>query len=158
MKKHPALLAYILIGVGLYFVVRQYDIPFLSHFDTWPTFIIIAGIGIIIHSVFSSDSQYLLSGIIVLGIGIHFHGQLHYPGWIDHWAVYILILGAAITIRYVKTKKGLVTGLLLMGLSVMFIYSISVPHWLEWLYFVEHLETVWPFLLIIIGVYLLTKK
>ena len=158
VKKQHSLLAYLLIGIGIYFLLRELKIPILTNFYSWQTLLIIIGLALLIHGYSSKYYQNLLAGTIVLGIGIHLHGVQHYSFWIDHWAVYILIVGIAFLVRFIKTKKGLFTGLILITLAVFLIFSVNLPIYFDWLYTViDLLERFWPVLLIIIGFFLLKR-
>ncbi|RDW21649.1 hypothetical protein CWR45_01895 [Oceanobacillus chungangensis] len=159
MKKQNALLAYILIGIGIFFLLRQLKIPILTDFYSWQTFLIVIGLALLIHGYSAKHYQNLFSGTIVLGVGIHLHGLAHYSFWIDHWAVYVLIVGIAFIIQYSKTKNGLFPGVLLILLSLLLIFSNRLAINLTWLNDIIHfIERFWPIILIIIGFYLLQKK
>ncbi|MFD1039542.1 LiaI-LiaF-like domain-containing protein [Virgibacillus byunsanensis] len=159
MKKQNTFAAYILIGIGIYFLLRELRIPIITDFYSWPTLLIIIGLAILIYSYSAKDYQHLFSGTIVLGIGIHFHGLNHYAFWIDHWAVYILIIGIAFFIRYLRTKQGLLPSVILVVISLMMIFSLQLPAWFSWIYVVfDYLDSFWPIILIGVGLYLLKKK
>lgn len=159
MKKQNALAAYVLIGIGAFFLLRQLKLPIFTDFYSWPTLLIIIGLALLIHSYTAKNYQNLFGGTIVLALGIHFHGLEHYSFWIDHWAVYLLIVGIAFIVRYLQTKKGLLPGVILLIISIVFIFSIELPVWLDWIYdLFELIERFWPIALIILGVYLLRKK
>ena len=159
MKKKHAFAGFLLIGIGLYFLLRQLEIPIITDFYSWPTLLIIIGLAFLIHSYTSKEYQNLFSGTIILGLGIHFHGVNHYSFWIDGWGVYLLIVGIAFIVRFLKTKKGLVPGLVLVGLSLIMIFAVNLPPYLNWIYQVLDIaEQYWPVVLIVIGVYLLKRK
>lgn len=159
MKKQNILTAYILIGIGVYFLSKQFDIPFLTPFYGWPTLLMIVGVALLLHSFRTKDGQNIFMGVIILGLGIQFHGQHNYAFWSDHWAIYILIIGIAFIIRAFWTKEGVLTGIILTLLASMFIFSWSLPHWLASpLQSLQHIHTLWPIVIIILGIYLLTKK
>ncbi|WP_077327260.1 LiaI-LiaF-like domain-containing protein [Virgibacillus siamensis] len=159
MKKQNTFAAYILIGVGIYFLLRKLQIPIITDFYSWPTLLIIIGIALLIYSYTARDYQHLFSGTVVLGIGIHFHGLEHYGFWIDHWAVYLLIVGIAFIVRAIRTKKGFMMGLLLIGLAILFIFSFKLPGLFDWVYdATDFFENFWPLLLIVIGIIWLKKK
>ncbi|WP_042223315.1 LiaI-LiaF-like domain-containing protein [Oceanobacillus manasiensis] len=159
MKKQNALPAYILIGIGIFFLLRQLKLPIITDFYSWQTIIIIIGLALLIHSYTSKSYHNLFSGTILLGIGIHLHGIQHYDFWIDHWAVYLLIIGIAFLVRRTKVKQGLFPGVILTALSILLIFSVSLPPWFDWFYLViDTLEQFWPVVLIVIGLYLLMKR
>lgn len=159
MKKQHTFAGFLLIGIGLYFLLRQLELPIITDFYSWPTLLIIIGLAFLIHSYTSKDYQKLFSGTIILGLGIHFHGVNHYAFWIDDWGVYPLIVGIAFIVRFLKTKKGLMPGLVLIGLSLLIIFAINLPPYLNWIYPVlEFLEKFWPIVLIGFGIYFLKRK
>lgn len=159
VKKTNSLLAYLLIGIGIYFILRELKIPILTNFYSWQTLLIIIGLALLIHSYTSKSYHNLFAGTFVLGLGIHLHGIQHYTFWIDHWGIIILIIGIAFIVRATKTKKGVFPGLLFIIIAVLLIFSINLPVYFDWVYTVIDLfERFWPIVLIIIGLYLLKKK
>ncbi|WP_174613955.1 LiaI-LiaF-like domain-containing protein [Virgibacillus ihumii] len=159
MKKRNTFAAYLLIGVGIYFLLRKLEIPIITDFYSWPTLLIIIGIALLLYSYTANDYQHLFSGTLILGIGVHFHGVTHYNFWIDHWAVYLLIVGIAFIVRAIRTKKGFLLGIVLIGLAILFIFSIQLPGMFDWVYEVaDLLETFWPIFLIGLGIYWLKRK
>lgn len=159
MKNKNTLTAYMLIGIGLYFLLRQLKLPIFTDFYSWPTILIVIGLALLIYSFQTKEYNSLFSGTLVFGLGIHFHGIRHYSFWIDHWAMYPLIVGIAFLVRYFKTKQGLLPGLILLLISCIFIFSINIPSWFDWIHDVaDFIDVYWPVVLVVIGVYLLKKK
>jgi hypothetical protein len=159
LKRQHSIGAYILIGIGVFFLLRQLKVPILTNFYSWQTIVIIIGLALVIHSYKTKSHQNIFSGIVILGIGIHFHGLEHYSFWIDHWAVFILIIGIAFLVRYTKTKEGFLYGILLSGLAIFLLFPINLPNWLNWIYtLLDFVERFWPIFLIIIGIYLLRRE
>ncbi|WP_164668461.1 LiaI-LiaF-like domain-containing protein [Virgibacillus doumboii] len=159
MKRQNSFAAYILIGIGVYFLLRELKIPIITDFYSWPTLLIIIGLALLIHSYTSKDYQHLFSGTIVLGLGIHFHGLSHYGFWIDHWAVYPMIVGIAFIVRGLRTKKGFLAGVLVTVISILLIFSVRLPATFSWIYdLTALLERFWPLILIGIGIYWLKRK
>ncbi len=159
MKKNNSFAAYLLIGIGIYFLCKQLEIPIFMNFYSWPTLLMITGIAFLLHSYRAKDYQNLFTGILIFGLGIHFHGLENYSFWIDHWAVYPFIVGIAFIFRYLKTKSGLFVGVILTGISSIMLFSITVPRWFNWIYDITSLiENFWAIAIIILGVYLLIRK
>lgn len=159
LKKRHTFAGYLLIGIGAFFLLRELEIPIITDFYSWPTLLIIIGMALLIHSYSSKDYQHIFSGTLLLGLGIHFHGVNHYSFWIDHWAVYPLIVGIAYLVRFMRTKQGLLPGIIIVGISLLFIYSIHLPDWLDWIYVIaDYTKRFWSLIIIIIGIYLLKKK
>lgn len=148
-----------LIAVGLYFLLKQFNIPFLSTFTSWPTLLMLIGVVFLLNSYSSKDYGNLFSGVLILGLGIHFHGLQNYPNWIDHWAVYSFIIGIAYLVRFIKTRNGLIPGIILVGFSSIMVFSITIPSWFNFVYLLsDFLEKYWPIAIIILGIYILRKK
>lgn len=159
MKKQHTFTAYVLIGIGIYFLIRQLDLALFSNFYSWPTFLIIIGIAFLIHSYAQKEYQNIFTGVLLLGLGIHFHGLENYSFWFNHWSSYALIVGVAFLCRFLKTKNGLIPGVALIVIALLMIFSVTLPEWFQWIYGVaDFLETFWPVALIGIGIYLLRFK
>lgn len=159
LKKQNIFAAYLLIGIGIYFLLKQLDVPLFAPFLTWPTLLIIIGSALILHSYTTRYYHNLFSGTVVLGLGIHFHGLNNYTTWVDHWAVFPLIVGLAFIVRFLWTKSGFLIGVVLTGVSSLIIFSVAMPPWMQWIYNVtEILEKFWPIAIIVLGFYLLKKK
>ncbi|WP_350308630.1 LiaI-LiaF-like domain-containing protein [Gracilibacillus phocaeensis] len=157
--KKNGLMAYLLIGIGVFFLLRELHLPILTDFYSWPTLFILIGAAFLIYAFNSKEYKQIFPGVVLLGFGIHFHGLAHYPFWIDHWGMYTLIISLAFLIRAFKTKKGVVPGLLLLALSLFVMFVNQQPGWFSWVYQgMNWLERFWPVLLIAIGFYLLLKK
>jgi len=159
MKKQGFFLGIILIGIGVYFLMDQLNIPFLNNVFTWPTLLVIIGISFLLQGFVGKETQSLFPGTILTGLGIHFHGRELFDFWPDHWAIYTLIVGLAFIIRHQKTKNGIVPGILLLVISFLGLFYDGIIGWMNYIgEAVGWLENFWPVVLIIIGVYLLFKK
>lgn len=151
MRKQNTFIAYLLIGIGLFFLLKQFNIPLLNNFYSWPTLLIIVGGALLFHSYTVKEHQNILGGAIVLGIGIHFHGLENYSIWISDWAVYPLIVGIAFFLQFLQTKRGFVPSVILIGISSFFLFASQMPAWFG------KVESYWPIILIVFG-FLLLKK
>ena len=159
MRKQPTLTAFLLIGIGIYFLLKQLKFPIITDFYSWPTLLIIVGVAFLLHSYMARDYDKLFPGTIILGIGIHYHGLRQYSFWLDHWGIYTIIVGLALLISYQKTKSGLFPGLILLTISFIAIFASNQPTWFYWINeFMALLETFWPIALILFGAYLLFNK
>lgn len=158
MKKN-GLFPYLLIGIGLFFLLREWKIPILTDFYSWPTLLIVVGLAFLIHSFTAKEYKNLFPGVILFGLGIHFHGLKHYPFWLDHWAVFTLIIGIAFLLQYWKSKKGLTPAIILLIISFIAIFIENKPEWFVWInQAMNWIFQSWPIVLIIGGIYLLFKK
>ncbi len=157
MKKQNLLTGFLLVGFGIFFLLRQFSISLFQSYYSWPTLLIIIGAAFLIYSYTAKEYQNIFIGSLLLLLGIHFHGLTHFSFWVDHWAIYPLIIGVSFLLRYTKTKSGLFPGLILTGLAV---FALAAnPVWLHWMaQFVILLEKFWPIVLIAIGMYMLIRK
>jgi len=159
MKKQNKFFGYLLIAIGVFYLLHHLDFAILQNYYSWPTLLAIIGVVFLIHSYSEKEYQHIFTGTLLVGLGIHFHGLERYDFWLDHWSVFTLIVGIALLMRFLKTKKELLLSCILIGISVIMIFSISLPDWFDWIYDVVYfLETFWPITLIVIGVYYLRFK
>lgn len=158
MKKQNALLAYILIGIGVFFLLRELRLPIFTNFYSWQTLLIIVGLAILIYSYRSHSYENIFIGVLIFGVGIHLHGKVNYGFWIDHWAIYIVIIGLAFMLRYLKTKSGLLPGVIFLAIGFVLLFSDRFNIYFTWVNDIFVLiERFWPLLLIILGFVLLRK-
>lgn len=159
MAKKHSFIGYLLIGIGVFFLLKQLKIPIFTDFYSWPTLLIIIGAIFILHGYRSREYDNLFTGTIVLGLGINFHGLNHYSFWVEHWAIYPLIIGIAFIVRAFKTNSGMILGLFLTISSLIIISSIQLPSVFSWVYtLIDYIESYWPIVLIIGGIYFLFRK
>ena len=159
VNKQNSLIAYIIIGIGVYFLLRELRLPILTDFYSWQTLLIIIGAAFLISSYRGRNYEQIFTGVLLLGIGVHLHGVEHYNFWINHWAVYLVIIGIAFLLRYFKTKSGLLMGAAFLIAGLLLIFSSQFSAYFHWVHDIFHLiERFWPILLIIFGIYLLKRK
>ncbi|KAB8134711.1 hypothetical protein F9U64_11270 [Gracilibacillus oryzae] len=158
MKKN-SLLAYLLIGIGLFFLLRELQLPILTDFYSWPTLLILIGAAFLINSFSGKEEKSIFPGVVLLGLGIHFHGLNHYSFWIDHWGMYTLIISIAFLLRFAKTKQGIIPGIVLLAISIFAMFVDNQPGWFVWIHeLMSWIEKFWPVVLIGLGAYLLIKR
>ncbi|MBH0230046.1 DUF5668 domain-containing protein [Halobacillus yeomjeoni] len=159
MKKQNSLLGYLLLALGIYYLLQQIQLPFLSEYSSWPTLLIIIGLAFLFHSYVTKDYSFLFTGVLILELGIHFYARKQLSIWPDHWGMYLLLPGIAFLISHQKNKSGLIPGLILVGSGLFVIISPMYLPWLNGIQEVFHfLEKFWPLVLIVYGVLLIKKK
>lgn len=159
MKKQGIFPGIILIGVGIYFLMDQLNLPFLKSVFTWPTLLLIIGVAFLFQAYLSNENQSIFPGIILIGLGVHFHGRELFDFWPDHWAIYTFIIGLAFMARHKKTKSGFVTGIILTVISLLGFFYDGIIGWMKYIgNAVGWIENSWPIVLIVVGVYLLFKS
>lgn len=157
MKRQGIFPGVLLIGVGLIFLLQNYNIPFVNKIYTWPSILLIIGLAFLFQAYIGKDYHSIFTGILLTGLGIHFHGLQLFSFWPSHWAMFTIIIGLAFLFRYSKTKKdGLIPGIMLLLISlVAFVYSGFIDLFGS-LY--TYVESFWPIALIGAGIYLLFFK
>ncbi|MFN7251625.1 MAG: LiaI-LiaF-like domain-containing protein [Anaerobacillus sp.] len=157
MKRQGIFPGVLLIGVGLIFLLQNYQIPFINELFSWPSILVIIGLAFLFQAYIGKDYHSIFTGVLLLGLGVHFHGLQLFTFWPNHWAMFTLIIGVAFLFRYSKTKKdGLVPGVILLLISlVSFLYSEFVNLFGS---FYSYVESFWPVALIGAGIYLLFFK
>ncbi|GGH89076.1 putative RDD family membrane protein YckC [Pullulanibacillus pueri] len=157
MKKQNVLTGLILLAVGIYFLLRTFHLPYLSTFNSWPSFFIIIGFAFFAYSYFSKEHDSIFVGVLLLGLGIHFHFKDHVSWWPSGLPMYGLIIGLAFLARYFKGRKtGLIPGIIFTGLSVLdFFYERVQTFTYKITSFIGNL---WPLVLIALGLSLLLSK
>ncbi|WP_458412310.1 LiaI-LiaF-like domain-containing protein [Schinkia sp. CFF1] len=154
MKRQGFFLGVILIGLGVYFLMDQLNIPVMHKLFTWPTLLLIIGIAFLLQVYVAHDRQSIFPGVILTGLGIHFHGRELFSFWPDHWAIYTLIVGIAFIAQHQR-----ILGILLVVISLLGLFYDGVIGWLSYISeAVGWLVHFWPVLLILLGVYILVKK
>src|SRR5690625_3347391 len=84
VNKQNSLIAYIIIGIGIFFLLRELRLPILTDFYSWQTLLIVIGAAFLISSYRGRNYEQIFTGVLLLGIGIHLHGVGHYSFWINH--------------------------------------------------------------------------
>src|SRR5699024_9921569 len=157
--KQNSFIAYLLIGIGTYFLIKQLDLALFDNFYFWPTILIIIVVVFLIHSYSSHEYEYIFTCVLLVCLDIYFHYVEIYYFCIFCWSMYTIIAGIAFIIRYLQTHRGLIPVLILIGISIILIFSVTLPDAFKWFYGVtEFLDSFWPIILIALGFYVLFKK
>lgn len=160
MKKQNLFPGILLIGIGLYFLLDGLESTLFQQIASWPSILMVIGIAFLAQGYGGKDGQKVFPGILLIGLGVHFHGLELIEDWPDHWGMYTLILSIAFLASHQRTKKGgLVPGLVLFILSALALFYEDFISWLGWVgRSVDLIEQYWPIALIIIGLYILFFK
>ncbi|MYL62881.1 hypothetical protein GLW07_05855 [Bacillus hwajinpoensis] len=157
MKRQSIFPGVLFIGIGLYYLFQTLNLPFSDHLMNWQVILIVIGFAMIIQGSITKEGNMLFPGILLLGLGVHFYFVNKIAVWPESWGMYTLILSAAYLVTYYKTKKtGLVPGLLLLALSIIELLYSGLELWLNSTF--SFVGKFWPIALILIGIYLVTKK
>lgn len=157
MKNQRVFIGTLLIGIGFFFFVDQFQLPYINEMLQWPMILVITGIAFLIHGIIGKEVQSFFPGTLLLGLGLHFTGLHFLPTWPRSWGMYTLIVGFALLIQYFKAKKGsLFTPIILIMLSIAELFYARFQDWLSIL--VTNLTGLWPLVFVIIGMYLLISN
>ncbi|ADU31374.1 LiaI-LiaF-like domain-containing protein [Evansella cellulosilytica] len=149
----------ILISVGLYFLLRQFNIsfPFSDTVFTWPSILVVIGIVLAFQGFSNRDDTKMFSGSVLLGLGVFFHGAHTFSSWGYHWGYFTLIISIAFFMKYfVHKKDGLTPAIVLLIISGFALYSDKVFSWLNNL--TSSFDLIWPIALVVVGIYVLFFK
>lgn len=153
MNRNSVISGVVLIIIGIFFFLQKLDLPYMDQVSWWPLILIGIGLVFIFSSIANRKTKYsIFPGVIMLGIGIHFLGQDLYRDWPEHWAVYTFIVAIAFFAQYFNTRDhSWVPGLVLLAVSLF--STVLQPYWedIPW-------TTLWPLILIIVGLLLLFRS
>lgn len=159
LRRQHTFIAYLLIGIGLFYLLKQIDIPILHDFYGWPTILMIIGVAFLLHSFTNKDYQHLFTGTFMLGLGIHFHGLHHYSFWVEHWSIYILLIGVALIVRSIWTKSGFIFAFSITLIALFLLFNDQIAKKYDWsATIMDWIQIFWPVIFIVLGFYLLKRK
>ncbi|SDZ05050.1 hypothetical protein SAMN05421736_105228 [Evansella caseinilytica] len=154
MKRNHLLPGFFLIVIGLYFLLKQFNISFpYSHLIfTWQSILLILGLVFAFQGFSNRDEHKMFSGIIMLGLGVYFHSIHHFHFLNAHWGYFTLIISIAFFMKYFVNKRdGIVPGMILLIISLIALNAGNVTQWFN---IFTKFNNFWPVLLIFVGIYL----
>ncbi|GIN71094.1 putative membrane protein YsxD [Bacillus sp. J14TS2] len=157
MKKPPYLLSgIILFGFGIYFLLQYYQLSLFQGFYSWPTLFVIVGIAFLVNGYAGKDYSFIFPGVLLTGIGLHFHITQHLAVTIDISGIFLLLISIGLFLTYVKTGNGLFQGILFLAISLLLLFFDKLKEGLlkngqsiAWI------DQAWPYLFIVFGLYFL---
>ncbi|GAE34923.1 LiaI-LiaF-like domain-containing protein [Halalkalibacter akibai] len=157
MKTQRIFPGVLLIGVGCYYLLQQFSLPYHKQLLSWPSLLFVIGLAFLLQAHFGREHSMIFPGVLLTGLAIHFHLDVIVDWWPSHWGIYTLIVGLAFLFSYFKNRKdGFVPAIVLLTLSLMSFTTINPIHWLvEGFSFIQHL---WPIFLIVVGIFLILRK
>lgn len=147
-----------MLGFGIYFLLQQYNLISLANFFTWPTLFIICGLGFLAKGYIGKVYDFILPGVILTGLGIHYHVAANLDAWPNDAGILLLLISLGILLKYVKTGTEFLQGILFLSLSLLllfvenFIYLLNINE-----NTVNLISYAWPFIFVIFGVYYLIR-
>ncbi|GIN94326.1 hypothetical protein J6TS1_01960 [Siminovitchia terrae] len=156
MKNKGMFSGVIFLGFGVYFLLQQYNIQILQDLYSWPTLVIIIGCGFLAQGYLGKDHEAILPGVVLTGMGIHFHIANRLEMWQDFAGVFLLLVAVGILLTYVKTGAGLMMGILFLAAASLLLFFDRLTNWAaENGHDISLLSKFWPFFFIIAGGYFL---
>ncbi|MBS4176170.1 LiaI-LiaF-like domain-containing protein [Lederbergia citrea] len=156
MKKQTFFTGVILIGFGLYFLFQQFHFTLLADFYTWPTLLIIVGVGFLAQGYLGRLYDFILPGVVLTGIGIHFHIASKLDVWPDHSGIFLLLIALGLFLKYVKTGAGLFQGILFFAAAILLLFFDRLADWAgRQGYDFTMISNIWPYFFIALGAYFL---
>lgn len=159
MKNETYFSSVIFIGLGLFLLLQPYHIPFMENLFSWPTLLLIVGIAFLIQAYAGKEYGTIIPGVVLTGIGVHYHIIAHFDINPNHTGVIILLVALGYLLRYVKTGIGLFQGLIFLAVAIFLLFVHYIKEWtvIQGMD-IPFLENIWPIVLIIIGLYYLFKR
>lgn len=161
MNKQRIFPGVILVGIGLYLFINGKNILLLQQFYQWPTLLMIAGIAFLIQAYGGKDFELILPGVILFGLGLHFHvvNQLRLDNWPNHVEILILIVATGYLLRYLKVRNGLFPGVLFLLIAVIMLFRNQITSAIPILHTsIDFIWKFWPYIFIVLGCYFLFFK
>ncbi len=159
MKQKKYIPAVTLIGFGIYFYLMKSAIIPFEGFYTWPTLLAIVGIAFILQFSIGNDPESILPGVLLFGLGAHFHLKKMIQFWPDDLSILFLLLAIGFLLRSQKSKQSYLPGIVFLIIAIfqMFYSKMEpLPYNLENGLF--GITAFWPILMMIVGVYFLLNK
>lgn len=159
MKSNQALPGIILVIIGAYFLAQQFNftLPYMDILLNWPSILLLTGLVLFWQGFSNRDDHKVFSGVILLGLGILFHGVHTFQYWNYQWPYFTLIISIAFFLKYFINKRdGITTGVILLIISIAALFFSTITQWLNSIY--SGFDSLWPVILILIGIFLLIRK
>jgi hypothetical protein len=155
MKRQNVFTGMLLIGLGLYFVLRELPI-ITSAFFQWPTYILIIGIALIGQAYKAKEYGLLLPATVITLLGVHYHGTFLVDAWPTHWSMFPLIVAIGFFVLFQKTRTGFFSGLIFFLVAAIgFLYHNGTGTTDTFLYV---LNRYWAVLFLVVGVISLIRN
>lgn len=157
MKKQGIFIGILFIGIGLFFFLQQFQLPFIDQLLAWPSILLIIGVAFLTQGSFGREYGSIFPGALLLLLGIHFHSLALFSFWPNHWAMFTAIVGLSFLFLYTKTKReGLLPAIILIVISALGLFSKDIMNLFGSVF--QLIDGFWPLLLIAIGVYFIFRR
>ncbi|MCD7032887.1 hypothetical protein LRR81_01505 [Metabacillus sp. GX 13764] len=159
MKKPGVFPAYFLLGIGAYFLLQKMHIQLFPEQNSWQTLLALFGLLFLLQAAIEKIDSYWIPGIILFGLGLHFHLADKYSFWPDDPAAITLIIGISLTIHAMKTKSGYFQGLLVLAVGLFLHFTNQIFKSAGQIQKgMDTVQNFWPVLLLIAGALWLWRK
>ncbi|WP_147803476.1 LiaI-LiaF-like domain-containing protein [Alkalicoccus halolimnae] len=156
MKTNHTVSGMILLFLGIYFLLQQFNIsiPFAEVLFRWPSILFGLGLVFMWQGFSNKDDSSMFSGSVLTGLGILFHGSTTFEVWSLTWPYFTLVIGLAFLMKYnVRKKDGLSTGIILLLITAVGVFASQVlPLFQDT---VGSFTSFWPLAFVAVGIYYL---
>ncbi|NNV05533.1 LiaI-LiaF-like domain-containing protein [Geobacillus sp. C56-T2] len=159
MKNKTAFSGILFIGLGLYFLAGQLEVPVLRLFQGWPALLAICGASLLGQAYSAREHQFIFPGFLLLGFGLELMLAAAFPSWPRGVNVFFLIMAIAFFASGRKQKSGAGFGALFLLLFAIATFSgRGQPLFSLVQAGLSSFLSFWPLGLVAVGVYLLWAR
>ncbi|MFN2745045.1 hypothetical protein ACINLE_07390 [Bacillus sp. z60-18] len=159
MKKKSVLLPLLLLAVSIYAFLRTGQINLFEGQAEWSVLSGLIGLAFLYQGQKEADSAHFFAGLLVTAISVYFTFKQELFGHADDFAVIVLIVGAALLVKSMRTKEYQYESLLMIAVALYLYFFQQIISWLRSLKIeTAYVETYWPAAFILIGLFLLFLK
>lgn len=149
----------VLIGFGLYFFLQKFTTPIPVYVFSWPTILLIVGVALLIQAYRGGEFQLIVPGVLLVGLGVHFHLAQQRNIQFDLIGVIILFLALGFFLAAKKTKSSAIYSWIFVGVALIQLFNAKLFSFLQLTpEQIDSFQSLWPIILIIIGSFLFFFK
>ncbi|MEC1262903.1 hypothetical protein P9D34_21240 [Bacillus swezeyi] len=159
MKKKSVLLPLLLLAVSIYAFLRSGQISVFDGQGEWSVLAGLIGLAFLYQGQKEADSAHFFAGLLVAAISVYFTFKQELFGHADDFAVIVLIAGAALLLKSLRTKEYQYESLLMIAVALYLYFFHQIIAWLRSMKIeTAYVETYWPAALILVSLLLLFLK
>ncbi|AKG04200.1 MULTISPECIES: hypothetical protein [Salimicrobium] len=154
MKKYYFLIAMVLTAIGVFFLFKQFPIPFIGTPFGGVSLFAFLTVALFIHARRVRETPLLFFQAMVLLILWQLFAETNIAVWPEHWSMYIVYIGIALMLSR-KVKIGLLP--LAVGLGILLVPAIeSLFFWVPPV--VTYIKMYFSILFLLLGGYYFYKQ
>jgi hypothetical protein len=155
---HHKILGFLLVLCGVLLMIFKFDLASPLSMISWPFFLFLIGALFVFIAILKTNGNLALFGGFIGSLGLAIWGHKYVKGWPTHWSLLAGLFGLSFLMHSFLSKNKVMsvvgTVFILIGLfawpgirDVPFLSPVTAI-----------LHTVWPMLVVILGIFFLTKK